>query len=1197
MHHLTPIERTSSPVFPLERGSDVSINAEPLKHSTHIQLFIKLVEPVIFIQGFESHHIGERPPSILRGSLIIRILKPTKLKRIALNFKGFSRTEWPEGIPPKKQEFLEINDIVNHTWPFYQHKSKFVPLGANPNDYEYLIAGSGASMYNRLPTAKRETNINGTTLPSSTATTASGTAVGSRLSDLRPTTSLSSRSSDVSSFDDMSQNSSKSAVLHPDSNGNHSRKTGLRSLSPLGLFKMASGGSSHEASNQDTQTQHHHIHSPFHHSRHQVQEQRTGSNGSNASGLRTPPSRPTSNHPLRSEIIPREDSHSPSRASSNSASSLILHPTPVTKQHLVSGSNTALSDPADNSLRKTISNSSFHDLISSVVASRTRTHSPISETHSSAGIGTGTGTTETNSFVFQPGDYIYTFEQVIPHSYPATIKGDFGFVEYSLLATVERYGAFKSSLIARLPVTIIRTQSDNSVEESEPIIVTRDWEGQLFYDIVISSKDIILDAFLPIHFSFYPLDKVTLHRIRIYITETMEYYCKGKKIHRLEPTKKYLLAEKNGPKLDVPHSDDKNAGKAKYLGNLLVDPKDGYIANRDFDFQVYIPSKFTDSAGRVVNLHPDTVYDKIKSNHWIKLSLRLSKLVDGKRKHYEISIDSPIHVLHRLCSHANVLLPCYDTHMLTSSGQAHFPTVPHGQHGNDSRTSSNHSQIQNQNQNQSQGQSQMFHASNIFFPREVLQSSVLSAESEPMDPDMPYSSSSFHLKSSSVALKQAAITQAAATAGTANATAAENSKAKTDSRAHASSSPSSVKSTREDLAAKYNTIFFQSPCLSSNIYQPKSIERSLASSQAIPLSPIASPSMSQYDNNEDTIGSISEDELNPPPAFDFDNPSKNDDNPLGEPPSYDDVVRISGMEEMKKSPRDFGFSSDRITDAQQLRNERVEEDTVADASDIAVDFRFQGSLSQGQAVPTGILRSHSPRLRTPSSFDSRLTTKYPHSTLSTVTDRPASTILTSTTRTDTPSCSSLNQLLESAVGDEQGHFVAQPQRPADNDGSEHSSLKAFNPSFTSASDFATMEPLLRNGSLMDGHGKTTETAADNRDNDKHTPNDSTENLLIQPVEIPDRALASEVDLTALYNRSTEEVWHHLRMEGLNHHHQHQHHDHDHDHDDHDHTNKLANIPSPSPRKEDSLTGDVPDNHQESTNEVSKEAESAISGDA
>ena len=264
----------------------------------------------------------------------------------------------------------------------------------------------------------------------------------------------------------------------------------------------------------------------------------------------------------------------------------------------------------------------------------------------------------------------------------------------------------------------------------------------------------------------------------------------------------------------------------------------------------------------------------------------------------------------------------------------------------------------------------------------------------------------------------------------------------------------------------------------------------------------------------------------------------------------------------------------------------VEEDTVADASDIAVDFRFQGSLSQGQAVPTGILRSHSPRLRTPSSFDSRLTTKYPSSTLSTVTDRPPSTILTSTTRTDTPSCPSLHQLLESAVGDEQSRLDTQPQRLTGNNDSEHSSLKAFNPSFTSASDFATMEPLLRDGSFMDGHGKVTETVVDNKDNGRHTQNDSNENLLIQPVEMPDRTLASEVDLTALYNRSTEEVWHHLRMEGLNHHHNNHHH----------HTDKLADTPSPSPRKENTLMGDTPDNHLEHTNGVSKEAESAVSGD-
>ena len=89
----------------------------------------------------------------------------------------------------------------------------------------------------------------------------------------------------------------------------------------------------------------------------------------------------------------------------------------------------------------------------------------------------------------------------------------------------------------------------------------------------IASKDIILDAFLPITFKFAPLDKVTLHRIRIYVTETMEYYCREKKVHRMEPTKKFLLTEQKGPKLpNLPN--DANLSKAKNMGNLLQGSKE-----------------------------------------------------------------------------------------------------------------------------------------------------------------------------------------------------------------------------------------------------------------------------------------------------------------------------------------------------------------------------------------------------------------------------------------------------------------------------------------------------------------------------------------------------------------------------------------------------------------------------------------------
>jgi arrestin-related trafficking adapter 3/6 len=56
---------------------------------------------------------------MLRGSLILKLLKPTKIKAITLVFRGRARTEWPEGIPPRKTEFYEEKDLMTHTWPFF----------------------------------------------------------------------------------------------------------------------------------------------------------------------------------------------------------------------------------------------------------------------------------------------------------------------------------------------------------------------------------------------------------------------------------------------------------------------------------------------------------------------------------------------------------------------------------------------------------------------------------------------------------------------------------------------------------------------------------------------------------------------------------------------------------------------------------------------------------------------------------------------------------------------------------------------------------------------------------------------------------------------------------------------------------------------------------------------------------------------
>ena len=80
---------------------------------------IHLSEPVLFLSGFEPSEYTDQAPAILRGSLILKLLKPAKIKTITLVFRGRARTDWPEGIPPKKVEFYEEKDLMTHTWPFF----------------------------------------------------------------------------------------------------------------------------------------------------------------------------------------------------------------------------------------------------------------------------------------------------------------------------------------------------------------------------------------------------------------------------------------------------------------------------------------------------------------------------------------------------------------------------------------------------------------------------------------------------------------------------------------------------------------------------------------------------------------------------------------------------------------------------------------------------------------------------------------------------------------------------------------------------------------------------------------------------------------------------------------------------------------------------------------------------------------------
>lgn len=955
----------SSPVFPAEKSIDIPLDTTPLAQSSSLQLFIHLAEPVVFLQGFDPQRT-EYPSVVLRGCLVVRILKPAKLKSINLAFKGYSRTEWPEGIPPKRQEFVEIKDIVDHTWALYPpteqkgKKKSFATDSGNAND-NFLKRESGASLYRTLSDSgalnSRKNSISGlSSLNLSPLGTPGNSSVNVRDRESRQR----SRSSSVTSSTAPSRN-----------------------LSPINLLKRATSPSISHQNFKPTTTS------------------------------------------IFSDLLNNTFSHNDSPSHHN-------HHIPASSGHLAMASNHYTSGPGGD------------------------------------------------SFIFQPGDYIYAFEELIPQEYPESVKADFGFVEYFLFASIERPGAFKSNISGRQVVDIVRTQAHNSVEESEPIIISRDWENQLYYDIVIASKDIILDAFLPITFKFAPLDKVTLHRIRIYVTETMEYYCRDKKVHRMEPTKKFLLTEQKGPRLpNLPN--DANLSKAKNMGNLLTDPKNGDLINKEYEYQIFVPSRFNNHQ----QLHPDTSYESIKANHWIKICLRLSRVVDNKRKHYEISIDSPIHVLHRLCSHANTLLPSYD---------GRTTAIP------EELNSSTSSILES-----SENNANLYHNSNIFFPKEVLSSPVLSPNVQPLDILIPHLPSTSSLRNSRQFIR--------------------------NSKSH----------------SKDSTVF-NSAKLKSNIYQPETIQRELASPQAIPLSPITSP--------------MSNMEI-PPPDFDFSSDlisdgtsettttevSSSESSTLPkDPPSYKDSMLHDNSQKRKQTSRHptpvslKGSRSSKLLDTStpETMNEQESMSRVEDnkheknstpkkrenrdmikkavpqheeSKDPVPDKnQSKGKKNERDRKRVLSLSSSLHSLPTNNAFISST-----HSTLGNLSSDSLRSLtkresvqdnLPSTVRHDSPFFTDLNQVL---IDDElNNHDKNELNRNVTNSSSTPASARSsFDYSGINISkDKLTMEPLL----------SKTETLTNRMNDDSFLgPNDSFVNLLEPSVD-------TTVDITAPYARNSS-AWH------------------------------------------------------------------------
>ena len=245
---------------------------------------------------------------------------------------------------------------------------------------------------------------------------------------------------------------------------------------------------------------------------------------------------------------------------------------------------------------------------------------------------------------FQPGNYVYNFELPIDSRLPETIDVELGNVKYELEAIVERAGAFRANLVGSKEVVMIRAPTEGSLETVEPIAISRDWEDQLHYDIVISGKSFPLGSQVPIAFKLTPLAKVRCHRIKVYVTENIQYFTSNKRVHRMEPTRRIQLFEKRadghstsaypGSSLRITAGggveyDSREAAARgdesvpRDHSNLLgrLEGEHSSVGPTEMEINVQLPSCHAmEEREKAARLHFDTTYSDIQVHHWIKVS-------------------------------------------------------------------------------------------------------------------------------------------------------------------------------------------------------------------------------------------------------------------------------------------------------------------------------------------------------------------------------------------------------------------------------------------------------------------------------------------------------------------------------------------------------------------------------------------------
>lgn len=322
--------------------------------------------------------------------------------------------------------------------------------------------------------------------------------------------------------------------------------------------------------------------------------------------------------------------------------------------------------------------------------------------------------------IFQKGSqYTFTFRYILPKStfLQDSIKTDYSFVKYqlSLLITYTPLKSKNYNKISLLlpshhnnsketkgnhPLTFIHIPSNVILDDYESITINNNWKEALIYEIIIGSKNILLNAYLPISIHLIPMEKkVAIRKINIFLEEKITYGSISNPKLRRNCTRKHYILLQHSATVSTSLDKTKNLLSSNQNNN---DDNDNGIENKLFQYEIFVPYCFNSYK----KLHPDQIPEsKIKISHWIKFEL----YVTYSDKNFTILIDTPVTVLNKLCSNSNLLLPNYNDVL----------------------------NISNKKTSSSSSLPIIYHLSNRFFPQEVLQSDTITNKLHANDAVLP----------------------------------------------------------------------------------------------------------------------------------------------------------------------------------------------------------------------------------------------------------------------------------------------------------------------------------------------------------------------------------------------------------------------------------------------------------------------------